>query len=459
MLIVMEQENIMRGLLLVSYWYPPAMGAAAERMDAFARYLPEYGWHTHVLTAARDAGFHDMPHGSVHRVRDRMAKAAQPFPDYDPRRKQSRLRGLFRGLAFPDRFVFWQRAAFDVGKTIIATGKIDLILASFPPASAAMLGLRLCQQKGIPLVLDMRDRWFGPGGYEPTGRRSRHKHEQLRREVVTRATAVVTVSQAMADALADEYRLDRSRVFVVPNGYEPDDGSHRPLAGTGGGYSHLAGNDVDREETLISSSASGSSTTSGSSTVSDSSTAPASFTIAHVGTVIPRNRPDLFFESIITLKDHACLRRTLFKFVGNLSQAWLDAVGLTSVVQTTGMLSRDRARREMRAADALLLLTGSYVGKWGNNAKLFEYLQTSLPILCLEETPHSNDRKMLERFAPERSFIAPLDDPQAIAEQICRLLESKSGRSGLGATTECGLECYSRRNQVGILAEHLNEIV
>ncbi len=419
MLVVTEKENNTRGLLLVSYWYPPAMGAAAERMDAFARYLPEHGWRTHVLTASRDDGVQDAPHGSVHRVRDRMARAAQPFPDYDPRRKPSRLRGLFRGLAFPDRFVFWQRAAFDVGKTIIAAGNIDLILTSFPPASAAVLGLRLSQDKGIPLVLDMRDRWFGPGGYEPTGRRSRQKHEQLRREVATHATAIVTVSQAIADAIADEYGLDRSRVFVVPNGYEP----------------------VDDSEAMLSPSAS------------------ASFTITHVGTVIPRNRPDLFFESIIALKDHACLRETLFRFVGNLSQAWLDAVGLASVVHATGMLPRDRARREMYAADALLLLTGSYVGKWGNNAKLFEYLQTPLPILCLEETPNSNDRKMLERFAPGRSFFAPLDDPQAIAEQVGRLRAWKAGRSGPDPTVECGLECYSRRKQVGDLAEHLNGLL
>ncbi len=48
-----EGNKPSRRVLLVSYWYPPALGAAAERIHAFANYLPDHGWQTHVLTAER----------------------------------------------------------------------------------------------------------------------------------------------------------------------------------------------------------------------------------------------------------------------------------------------------------------------------------------------------------------------------------------------------------------------
>ncbi len=407
-------------VLLVSYWYPPAVGAAAERIHAFAKYLPESGWQTRVLTAEHPGSGPETEGPGVHAVADPWAAEGLVFPDYDPTaEKRSGLRSYLRELLFPDRFLAWQRAALKVGKGLIRDEACDLILASFPPASAVLLALKLQRESGAGLVLDLRDRWLGPGGYEPSSAWAGRRHARLQRRAVSAAAALLTVSDALADAIAREQGYDRRRIFVVPNGYEPVQASS--------GQQEAATGDP--------------------------------MTIAHVGTVIARNRPDLFFKSMAELKKDGRLGGLVFRFVGNLSREYLTASGLSAVVETTGLLPRVKARKEMQGADALLLLTGSYVGKWGHNAKLFEYIQTGRPVLCLEESPGSNDRRLLEQFARDRSFFAPVGDPEAVADQITNLRRYVRQNPAPALGLDDAFRAYSRPNLVDQLAEHLSRLI
>src|SRR5205823_5882569 len=106
------------------------------------------------------------------------------------------------------------------------------------------------------------------------------------------------------------------------------------------------------------------------------------------------------------------------RFVGNLSPAVTQRPEFAGLVETTGLVSHADAWRETRSASALLLLVGDYVGRWGHNAKVFEYLRAGRPILCLEESPGSNDRKLLESMAATRCVFARLADSSAVAAAI-----------------------------------------
>jgi glycosyltransferase involved in cell wall biosynthesis len=414
-----ETENPPKAILLVSYWYPPAIGAAAERIGAFARYLPAHGWRPHVLTAKHTGAAPKTERAVVHAVPDPLAPKERPFPDYDPTAKPSTLKRLLRERIFPDRFGRWQRAALGPSTDVTRRNDVKLLLASFPPASVVLLALRLHDETGVPLVLDFRDRWMGPGGYEFRGAAMRRKHDDLQRAAAAAATAMIAVSKAMADAIAEEQAFDRDRILVIPNGYEPAE--------------HVV--------------------------ASHASPAGGPFTIAHVGTVIQRNRPDTFFDSITTLMGRECLNHVTFKFVGNLAQAYIRAAGLSPVIASTGLLPREQALGEMHAADALLLLTGRYVGRWGHNAKLFEYIQTGRPILCLEESPDSNDRKLLTRFAPDRTFIAPVDEPHAIADQLAHLTRYLRDHPKPALELDDAFRAYSRPELCAELARGLHELV
>jgi glycosyltransferase involved in cell wall biosynthesis len=299
------------------------------------------------------------------------------------------------------------------------------------------LALDLAGETRAKLVLDYRDRWFGPGGYGPMSKKSLALHQALEREAVRKAALVVTVSESMAEAVAHEQGLDADQWLVVPNGYSAPSDSASPAA--------------QREEP-----GSDAEPTTGSQPAPDATLhARTGITISHVGTVIARNRPDLFFESLSAMKGNAALGGVTFRFVGNLSREYLVEAGLSPIVQTTGLLPRGDARRAMRDADGLLLLTGAYVGQWGHNAKLFEYIQSGRPVLCLEEQPGSNDRKLLERFIPDRAFFAPVDDPEAISQAIVSLKAYAAGRPGPAIELDPAFREFSRAAQAAVLAERL----
>lgn len=232
---------------------------------------------------------------------------------------------------------------------------------------------------------------------------------------------MTAVSEAMAEDLAKRFEFGASRVASIPNGFAPfapPPADDKPPRG---------------KNRLV---------------------------VAHVGTVIARNRPDLFFKSVVQIKGDLRLRNAQFRFVGNLSREYLRDAGLGDIVESTGLLSRDRARIEMFRADALLLLTGRYVGKWGYNAKLFEYLQTGRPILCLEEAPGtSNDRALLERHAGQRSFFAAVNEPDGIARSLEAVRMHCVKAAGSPIECDAGLKQYSREQLASDLAEHLSRLV
>ena len=368
-----------RKVLLVSYWYPPAVGAAAERVQSFAKYLPGSGWSVEVLTTWHLRGAAN--EASVHRVLDPAAGERFAFADYDPRERPSRIKRFLRGFLFPDRFRLWAKSAAKQGQDIARESRADAIVTSFPPASCVLAGLRIHEATGIPLLIDFRDLWMGPGGYEPRRPGMKARHEELERRAVAAACGLVAVSEAMADHLARRHHFPRHRIAVIPNGYDPEP-ALTPRQGS-----------ADLQPLVV----------------------------VHVGTVIARNRPDLFFEAVKRLRAKGGLAVTRFRFVGNLSREYLREAGLDEIVETTGIVPRESARQEMESATALLLLVGEYVGQWGNNAKLFEYVQTGRPILCLEETPGSGDGRLLHQYAAERTFLGQLGDDASIEGALTAL--------------------------------------
>src|SRR3954467_15390976 len=98
----------MRRVLMVGYWYPPAPGAAAQRMEGFARYLPEYGWVPTVVTSGA-ANPDDA--STLLRVPDIGITGTARFPDYVWPQSPRASRSLLRGMIFPDRFFLWRRRA------------------------------------------------------------------------------------------------------------------------------------------------------------------------------------------------------------------------------------------------------------------------------------------------------------------------------------------------------------
>ncbi len=431
-------------VLIVSYWFPPAVGAAAERMVAFAQYLAKLDWRVSVLCA--EHGPPPVLDGvSTYPVADPLKKDSPAFADYDPRVSPPAWKSFARRFIFPDRFVKWRKAA----EAHLAEKRqqidADIVLASFPPASAATLGAAAANLLNVPLVLDYRDRWLGEGGYAPDNAKQRAKHEALERACVSAARGITTVSDNMARAMIAEHGLDQRRVAVVANGYFPEADERGEMSAA------VAYRDETEAAQVENATEPNATTPSASRTL----------TIAHVGTVIARNHPDRFFDLIQRVHESSndtlsCFR---FDFIGNLSRDYLISLNLGNTVTTTGLVDRATARSAMRDADALLLLVGDYVGHWGHNAKLFEYVQTGHPILCIETTPESNDGQLLRQFVPDRSFFADFDDPNRLIDAINALQTYLQTRPTAALELGAGFRAYSRREQTEKLATFMTGLL
>ncbi len=402
-------------MLLVGYWFPPAVGAAAQRMLGFSRYLSEFGWRPVVLAAGRS---HEQGHGDVLRVPDPAGDPATAFADYEWPAAAARARPL-RGWLFPDRMFLWRGRARRTARRAWRDARPDAVLASFPPASAAALGADLAAAFGAPFVLDMRDLWLGPGGYEPPSPVHRAAHERLERRVTRAASAIVAVSDAMSDFLAQRHAVERGRIETIVNGFDADD-----------------------------------------CLLAESSPERGRIVIAHVGTVIRRNRPDLFFDALARAPRQSRWKElgVRFRFVGNLSPATAARPELGGLLETTGLVPHEQAWRQTQSAAALLLLVGDYVARWGHNAKAFEYLRSGRPILCLEETPDSNDGRLLRSIAAQPCVFAPLNDAASVADGVDRIV-AIAQQSPPPATPPAALDAFDRRTGAARLASLLERVV
>ncbi|MFN8421830.1 MAG: glycosyltransferase, partial [Anaerolineae bacterium] len=317
---------------------------------------------------------------------------------------------------FPDRFRFWARRAMRCAARDLADQPFDIVWTTFPPASAVLVGLDAAQRLDRPLVLDLRDPWIGPGGYSPDRPRRLHAHQALERRAVRAAAAVTAVSEAMWHDVAERCGVPRERGIVIPNGFDP--ARCPPL--------DLSPLPADRP------------------------------TLAHVGSVTVRNCPNRFLTSLAAIPEPR--RACRLRFVGNLSPGYVARLGLAQTVETTGMLSPDAAWRATLAADALLLLVGEYVGRWGHNTKLFEYLRAARPILCVEESPGSNDAALLRQIAPQRSVFARFDDPASIERGLADVASLARAAPRRTLDDSPALRAYDRAALAARLTDRLDRL-
>jgi len=148
----------------------------------------------------------------------------------------------------------------------------------------------------------------------------------------------------------------------------------------------------------------------------------------------------------------------VLRFVGNVdkrTQALVSQYELGKNVEFLGYLPHQLALRQLFAADLLLLLP--YYGKGAElsiPAKLFEYLASDKPILCLAEAGPCVD---LIKQARAGSVVPP-NDPQAIAAELERLYRLWEG-GNLHIEPDVQLVAsFERRKLAARLASVLNEV-
>lgn len=233
----------MRRALLVSYYFPPRFSIGGKRAHRFAKYLPEHGWQTVVLTARAPGGerldpsFSDAELPSCEVRRDYLsdadiAKVAgrafgsdgtidKPTEAWSPARERKGLARLVHELRNaqvigPDSAAI-PALATRIARTARSTNA-DVIFATGAPWEtlvAATLGAKLAR---LPLVVELRDPWsFGPLSMRnPTWARTATRG--IEALVLRAAAATVVTSEATREAY--EKLGESARVECIRSGFD-----------------------------------------------------------------------------------------------------------------------------------------------------------------------------------------------------------------------------------------------
>jgi glycosyltransferase involved in cell wall biosynthesis len=198
-------------LLLVTHRAVDQAGGPAARWRAFARHLPEAGWHVDVAAAPQRASAVEF--AADERGRRRAAARGRVMATVG--RLAEPAFGVLgvRPDAFPLSMSWLPRGAVAVRRRLDAGG-YDAVLATGPPMVALLAARLAARAGGPPLVVELRDLWAANPAFDRGG----PLLPALERFVVARASAVVACTPEAVDDL--QARHPSARVHEVANGFE-----------------------------------------------------------------------------------------------------------------------------------------------------------------------------------------------------------------------------------------------
>lgn len=354
-------------VLIISYYWYPALGPAVQRWSVFVEELEKAGFSPLILTvkdgtySAFDPDYNiDAESKEIIRTSTR-----EPFRIYNWLRGRpngssvglgdASSGGSFVGkvgnviranLFIPDARVGWIPFAVKKAEELIREQSIDQIITTGPPHSTHLVGRKLKQKYPDLLWLaDFRDPWVNiyynrhlmrvPWAWK--------KDKGLETSVLQKADRVIVISEGMKKEFADRAQ----KIQTVMNGYDEKDFPGKPAS--------------KKEEDFI---------------------------VRYTGNFTNNQIVNEVWQAFSTVvKEHPLGQHIRFRFTGNVSQGIVDAIrqnGLEDRLEIQPYCPHEEAVRKMIDSDLLMLI----IPKASNNeliitAKIFEYLASGSPILAV----------------------------------------------------------------------------
>jgi glycosyltransferase involved in cell wall biosynthesis len=386
-----------------------------QRTLKFVRYLEPLGWDATVVSTrsghypARDPSLLEEIPASAHVVRTRALPLAN-WLSLVPYRLG--LRRLFAYLNWPDGGIGWMPFALAAALRAARRDRPDVLFSTSAPYGNHLVALLVARLTGIPWVADFRDEWTANPHLTDQPRLLGRLSERAEGAITQEATKVVVAAGYFRlRGLAD----DDPRRIEIANGVDEDD------------FPESVGTAPPRDR----------------------------FVLSHVGTLYDLQDPSTALRALAALgaRQTVDLERVEVRLVGNV---WIpDLVAPPGVrVEQIGYVEHKRAIAEMCAATALLLYVPA--SSLAPSGKLFEYLASGRPILCLTGPDNLASRLVREWNA---GVVADPHD-EAEIEQALLTLWQRWQENGLPDQPEVRrntLARYSRRKNAEQLAQVLDE--
>lgn len=425
----------MKKVLVITYYWPPSGGSGVQRWLKCVRYLRDFGWEPVVYTAL-DSEYpvidtslaKEIPDG-VEVIRRPIWEPYKLYKSFTGQKKEQRVVSGFlndkkpsmtrrismwiRGNVFiPDARKFWIKPSVRFLTDYLKDHPVDVIVSTGPPHSMHLIARGVKRKTGIPWVADFRDPWTNIDFYNElklSGWADR-KHHALELSVVREADRVVVVGNVMRE----EFEQIAGRgVDVITNGF--DDADVQPVA------------KVDRDK---------------------------KFSILHVGLLNQHRNHEAFWKALSELKaelpgfgDHLEVR-----LVGKADIAATESItrnDITAQVTMVDYLPHSEAVIQQGRAQVLLLSINNTPNARGViTGKIFEYLASGRPILCIG--PTDGDAAHIIRQAAA-GLVAGFEDKAAIKAHLkqfySQFLDGKLEVQSLG------VDAFSRKALTGKFAE------
>lgn len=412
----------MSRVLIVAFHFPPLGGGSGLlRILKFCRYLPECGWQPIVLTANPRA---------YERLDESLLAEIAPEVSVDrafalDAQKHLAIRGRYiRWLALPDRWASWILGAVPAGWNLMRRKRVDLLVSTFPIATAVLIGLILHKLSGKPWVVDFRDPMTEEDfPRDPSIRRMWIWIEKL--AVQHSSLLTFTSRSAMQDYLRRYPKLQPARCRVIPNGYDEED------------FQNLTFYEPSRQSVCR------------------------PVRLLHAGVIYPEERdPRPFFKALGRLKREGLISNSSLKIDLRASgsedfySSVLRELAIEDLVNLLPSMPYRESLQDAASADALLLFQAANCNHQ-IPAKTYEYLRLGKPILAL--TSQAGDTGALLREA-KGATIVDLDDEQAIYMTLPGFLQMLKNASH-SLPDKAFARRYARRNQAHELARCFDRVI
>jgi len=216
---------MMKKVLIITYYWPPAGGPGVQRIIKYAKYLPDFDWLPIILTveqptspATDESLLKTIPNEAI----IYKTPTLEPFNFYrwltgrrrgenlpkdiivkKPNEKLSeKISRLIRANLFiPDARVGWYPSLVKQGMKIIREEKPEIIFSTSPPHSVQLGAKKLAKKSKLPWIADFRDPWIEAYWESDIERFPliQQLNRKFEKNVLESADMVTTVSEGFVD--------------------------------------------------------------------------------------------------------------------------------------------------------------------------------------------------------------------------------------------------------------------
>lgn len=361
----------MKKVLIITYYWPPSGGGGVQRWVKFVKYLRKYNWEPIVFTPENpeipsydESLIKDIPH-DITILKNKIWEPYSFYKKFTGKNKKDRIQTAFlsekktkssflenmsvwiRGNLFiPDARRYWIAPSVRFIRNYMASNKIDAVITTGPPHSTHLIGIKLKNHTGIPWLADFRDPWTNIDFYHDLklSKFADRLHHKLEKKVLKEADAVSVISPGM---VTDFSKIYARKYHIIPNGFDEDD---------------IRNIEVTKTK---------------------------KFSLAHIGSLTKSRNPENLWKAISILieKTPGFSKDIEILIIGKIDISAIESLrkyNLEQYLRQIDYMPHDEVIAEQKKASLLLLLINNTPSaKLILTGKIFEYLISNTPIICI----------------------------------------------------------------------------